>query len=121
MRWRDLPRMALLAPRPERTASARTPTGVLPRGCTPPGRPELEETCEVPFAGKPRAVTVVGVPAGMPGWTNRLVAGRWPAPGAREALISEWTLYDWGVAEDTAAERMLGQRLRLSIRNDQNS
>lgn len=83
--------------------------------------PELEETADVALAGKPRPMTVVAVPEGLPAWESRLTVGRWPRPGAREALVSEWTLYSEGITDDADVARVVGRRVRLTILNHERS
>src|SRR5439155_22195938 len=45
----------------------------------------------------------------------RLIAGRLPAADADEVLVSELTLYEVGVRDDSQLEAMLGQPVRLEV------
>src|SRR5262249_38993445 len=79
--------------------------------------PELEEAGEVQFAGQQHAVSVVGVPAGVPQWEPRVGARRRPPPGARQGPVAAGPPCQGGVRPDAAVEGVLGRKLRLTVHN----
>lgn len=51
-------------------------------------------------------------------YERQLVAGRFFAePGEQAAVVSEFLLYRWSIADDKAVEGILGEKLRLEIRS----
>jgi putative ABC transport system permease protein len=83
--------------------------------------PEYRDSGELSFNGRQEPVGLTGGKVDAPQLAKRLVAGRMPGPAAREALVSELTLFRWGITDDADVERLLGRPARLTVPNDQRS
>ena len=64
-------------------------------------------------ADKPAAVSTVS--GRLDDLTPRLIAGRLPASGESEVVVSEFALYQLGVRDDADIERAIGREVRLDI------
>ncbi len=80
--------------------------------------PFLNRTGRATFEGKAQEVSTLAVDAGDDRTRDRIVAGdNLPAGGGPYALVNEYVLYRWGVADDAAVEAALGRKLRLEYRS----
>lgn len=70
-------------------------------------------------ADKPAAVSTVS--GRLDDLTPRLIAGRLPASGEAEVVVSEFALYQLGVRDDDDIERAIGREVRLDIGGVKNS
>ena len=80
--------------------------------------PFLNRTGRATFGGKAQEVSTLAVDAVDDRCRDRIVAGgELPAGGGPYALVNEYVLYRWGVADDAAVEAVLGRKLRLEYRS----
>jgi putative ABC transport system permease protein len=76
--------------------------------------PFLHRQGKALFGGHTQEVSTLAVDAGDDRCRDRIVAGgNLPASGGPYALVNEYVLYRWGVADDAAVEAVLGRKLRL--------
>ncbi len=80
--------------------------------------PLLERRCQVALAGQPpQNVLVFAANADNQHFRNRIVAGDYlAADTGREAVVSEYLLYRWGLTDDDEVESAVGKTLRLEYR-----
>ncbi|HZY87370.1 MAG TPA: FtsX-like permease family protein [Gemmataceae bacterium] len=80
--------------------------------------PFLNRPGKAVLAGHTQEVSTLAVDAGDDRCQDRIVAGaNLPAAGGPYALVNEYVLYRWGVADDAAVAAVLGRKLRLEYRS----
>ena len=70
---------------------------------------------------RPQNVETVSAPVGERRLTRRLVAGQWfGRDDDRSVVVSEYLLYEWGMASDDEVRSALGRTLRVEYRTGAN-